>query len=64
MVIQNLLRNVEMSKKILKRAVAQIPKKRECQCATALKNAIITAPEVIPTALKQKLHLLIGGYVK
>lgn len=64
MVIQNLLRNVEMSKKILKRAVTQIPKKRECQCATALKDAIITAPEVIPTALKQKLHLLIGSYVK
>jgi len=64
MVIQNLRRNIEMSKKILKRAVAQIPKKRECQCATALKNAIITAPEVIPTALKQKLHLLIGSYVK
>jgi len=64
MVIQNLRRNIEMSKKILKRAVAQIPKKRECQCATALKNAIITAPEVIPTALKQRLHLLIGSYVK
>ena len=64
MVIQNLRRNIEMSKKILKRAVAQIPKKRECQCVTALNNAIITAPEVIPTALKQKLHLLIGRYVK
>jgi 5'-methylthioadenosine phosphorylase len=64
MVIQNLRRNVEMSKKILKRAVAQIPEKRECQCATALKNAIITAPEVIPAALKQKLHLLIGSYVQ
>ena len=64
MVIQNLLRNVEMSKKILKRAITQIPEKRECQCATALKNAIITAQEVIPTALKQKLHLLVGSYVK
>lgn len=64
MVIQNLRRNVEMSKNILKRAVAQIPKKRECQCATALKNAIITAPEVIPAAMKQKLHLLIGRYIK
>ena len=64
MVIQNLLRNVEMSKKILKRAITQLPEKRECQCATALKNAIITAQEVIPTALKQKLHLLVGSYVK
>ncbi|MBM4462325.1 MAG: S-methyl-5'-thioadenosine phosphorylase [Chloroflexi bacterium] len=64
MVIQNLRHNVEMSKKILRRAVAQVPKKRECQCATALKNAIITAPEVIPAALKQKLHVLIGSYVK
>jgi 5'-methylthioadenosine phosphorylase len=64
MVIQNLRRNVEMSKKILKRAVSQIPKKRECQCAIALKNAIITAPEVIPATMKEKLRLLVGKYVQ
>jgi len=64
MVIANLLRSVEMAKKILKMVVTQMPEKRECQCATALKDAIITSPERIPAHLKKKLALLIGKYVK
>jgi 5'-methylthioadenosine phosphorylase len=64
MVIANLLRSVEMAKKILKMVATQIPEKRECQCATALKDAIITSPERIPAHLKKELALLIGKYVK
>lgn len=64
MVIENLRRNAEMAKKILKRAVAQIPEKRECICATALKDAIITSPELIPAKRKEELALLIGRYIK
>jgi len=64
MVIANLLRSVEMAKKILKMVVTQIPEKRECQCATALKDAIITSPEHIPAQLKKELALLIGRYVQ
>ena len=64
MVIANLQRNVKMAKKILKMVVTQIPEKRECQCATALKDAIITSPERIPAHLKKELVLLIGKYVR
>ncbi len=64
MVIANLQRNVKMAKKILKMVVTQIPEKRECQCATALKDAIITPPERIPAHLKKELVLLIGKYVR
>ena len=64
MVIDNLQRNIDMSKRILKRVVTEIPEKRECQCATALKYAIVTAPEIIPISVKEKLHLLIGKYVQ
>jgi len=64
MVIANLLRSVEIAKKILKIVVTQIPEKRECQCATALKDAIITSPEHIPAQLKKELALLIGRYVQ
>jgi len=63
MVIQNLQRNTEMAKKILKMAVTQITEKRECQCATALKDAIITSPELIPDQKKKELNLLIGRYI-
>ena len=64
MVIANLQRSVEITKNTVKTAVSQIPKRRECQCATALKDAIITSPEHIPACLKKDLALLIGKYVK
>lgn len=64
MVIQNLLKNVDNAKKILKRVIAQLPAKRECICADALKNAIITDPSAIPDDVKRKLDIIIGKYIK
>jgi 5'-methylthioadenosine phosphorylase len=64
MVLSNLLRNVATAKRILKRVVANIPEKRECSCATALQNAIITAPDRIPQQVKEDYALLIGKYVQ
>jgi 5'-methylthioadenosine phosphorylase len=64
MVIDNLNRNTEMARSILKKAVAVIPEKRDCHCSTALKDAIITSPEFIPAHKKKELALLIGKYVK
>jgi len=64
MVIANLQRSVEIAKNTVKTAVSQIPKRRECQCATALKDAIITSPEHVPAYLKKDLALLIRKYVK
>jgi 5'-methylthioadenosine phosphorylase len=64
MVIANLQRSVEIARNTVKTAVSQIPKRRECRCATALKDAIITSPEHIPAYLKKDLALLIGKYVK
>ena len=49
---------------IIKLAVARLPSKRECGCAGALKDAIVTRPEHIPPEQKQKLDLLIGKYLK
>jgi 5'-methylthioadenosine phosphorylase len=56
-------RHVDTTKKIIKLAVGRIPETRDCECATALKTAIITAPEAIPPAQKKKLDLLIGKYI-
>ncbi len=64
MVIENLQKSVEIAKRILQKVAGHIPEKRECLCATALKDAIITAPEVIPPAMKERLSLLIGKYVQ
>ena len=62
--ISNLLKNVETAKRIVALAAAQIPAGRDCECASALKRGIITAPDLIPDKMKKELDLLIGKYVK
>jgi len=64
MVIANLLRNIDTAKRIIGIAAAHIPDKRECGCAAALKNAIVTDRKKIPQKTKRDLKLLIGKYVK
>ncbi len=64
MVIENLRKNVEKAKKILKVAISKIPEKRKCPCKEALKDAIVTQPEHIPDDTKEKLKILIGKYIK
>ena len=64
-VILNTVRhNIDTAKQIIKLAVSRISQKRDCDCATALENAIVTAPEAIPPEQKKKLNLLIGKYIK
>jgi len=63
-VVQNLKKNISTAKQIIQTVVPKIPKKRECLCAVALKNAIMTEPAVIPPETRQKLELLVGKYLK
>ncbi len=64
LIIQNLLKNVEMSKIILRNAISKLPAKRGCGCGSALENAIITAHDKIPPDARKRLDLIIGKYVK
>jgi 5'-methylthioadenosine phosphorylase len=63
-VIQILHRNVEAAKRLIRTAVPKIPSVRSCPCAAALKNAIITAADQIPKKTRERLKLLLGGYLK
>lgn len=63
MVVQNLLRNVATAQRIIAEALPRMPARRDCPCATALRDAIITQREHIPAQLKKDLKLLIGKYV-
>ncbi|RIK20464.1 MAG: S-methyl-5'-thioadenosine phosphorylase, partial [Chloroflexi bacterium] len=64
MVVQNLLKNAETGKQILRAALpiadAQL---HDCVCLHALENAIVTNPAVIPPATRAKLDLLVGKYL-
>ena len=63
--ILNILhQNTDTIKKIIKLALAQIPRERNCGCATALKDAIVTSHKLIPPEQRKKLDRLIGKYLK
>ena len=63
MLIANLFRNAATAKNIVRTAAVRIPQQRQCGCAQALKDAIITAPKKIPAQRKRDLGLLIGKYI-
>ncbi len=64
MVIENLKKNIEKAKKIIKLFLRRIPAERKCNCKNALENSIVTAPENIPDEIKEKLKPIIGRYLK
>jgi len=63
MILSNLVRGVDIAKKILRLSIPLIPQKRDCACATALKDAIVTAPQYIPEKIKRDLDPFIGKYL-
>lgn len=66
MIIANLLRNVETSKEVIRGVIGQVPlaDRRDCTCSTALRDAIVTAPDRIPDQIKKDLAPIIGKYLK
>ncbi len=63
-VVQNLKKNISFAKKIIQVVVPEISAERECICAEALKNAIMTEASAIPPETQKKLELLVGKYLK
>ena len=62
-VVAILHKNVATAKAIIRRVLPVIQGDRSCVCAHALKDAIITAPEAIAEAAKQRLWPLVGKYL-
>ena len=58
-VLGTLHRNVVLAKQILRSAMPSFANPIECPCHRALDNAILTAPNRIPTAVRKKLAVLI-----
>jgi 5'-methylthioadenosine phosphorylase len=63
MILNNLRNNIDNAKKILKAVVPKLSKERQCSCKDALKFAIITSKDIIPTKVKKDLEPIIGKYV-
>lgn len=55
--------NVDLAKRIIKRAVGDLDTGGPCNCRQALKNAIITDKAVISTRVKKDLSFILGKYL-
>lgn len=62
MVVGNVKKNADLSKRIIKAVVDKIPQERNCDCAGALQYAIQSDKSLIPPETKKKYDLLIKKY--
>ncbi len=63
MIIANLTQNAKTAQQIIATAVDRLPYARTCECASALKFALITRPEVVPMNTKRDLAPLVAKYL-
>jgi 5'-methylthioadenosine phosphorylase len=64
MIVQNLMANAKTAQRVIAEAVSRLPHERTCECASALKHAIITRPDAVPDRVKRDLAPIIGRYLK
>ena len=62
-VLQNIMKNVDMARSIIKHAIPMIEGKRDCECVNAASNAIVTQKENIPDEVKERLSVIFGKYL-
>ncbi|MGE0394055.1 MAG: S-methyl-5'-thioadenosine phosphorylase [Vicinamibacterales bacterium] len=63
MIIANLGQNAVTAQRIIAGAVDALPFERTCECATALKFALITRPDAIPAGTRRDLAPLVDKYL-
>jgi 5'-methylthioadenosine phosphorylase len=62
-IVAVLNQNAANAAKVVRAAVAAMPKDRTCACASALQFAILTNPAAIPAETRERLDLMIGKYL-
>jgi 5'-methylthioadenosine phosphorylase len=63
MILNNLNRNVAISRRVVANAVRRIPETRRCFCATALDRALVTPFHLVPDQTKKALAPIIGRFL-
>ena len=64
MVIQILNRNTTVAQQAIHNLARNLSAKRACKCGSALADALITNPAVIPAKTRKKLDLLVKKYLR
>jgi 5'-methylthioadenosine phosphorylase len=62
-VLEVIRNNVTTAQRMLRSVVKRIPRTRRCLCAEALKNAVLTDPQVIPAGVRKDLGILLDKYL-
>jgi 5'-methylthioadenosine phosphorylase len=63
MIVATLTQNAKTAQAIIANAVGALPFERTCECASALKFALITRPDAIPAQTKTELAPIVGRYL-
>ncbi len=63
MVIQIMNQNTAVAQQAIRNLLRSLPAKRACKCGSALADALITNPAVIPPETRKKLDLLVKKYL-
>ncbi len=63
MVIANLVQNAKTAQQIIAGAVERLPFERSCECASALRYALITRPDAVPSEVRRDLAPLVSKYL-
>jgi 5'-methylthioadenosine phosphorylase len=63
MIVANLVQNAKTAQQVIANAVEALPFERTCECASALKYALITRPEAIPAQARERLAPLVSKYL-
>jgi 5'-methylthioadenosine phosphorylase len=62
MILSTLTKNAATAQAIIAGALERLPYERTCECASALKFALVTRPEMVPDQVKKDLAPIIGKY--
>jgi len=63
MIIANLTQNARTAQQVIAAAVEKLPFERTCECASALRYALITRPDAIPENTKRDLAPIVAKYL-
>ena len=63
LVVGNLAKNVDAAQRVLRALTPTVPVARDCSCASALRDAIITSPELVSDEARERLSEIVGKYL-
>jgi len=63
MIVANLAKTVAVAQRTVRLALSGLPARRDCLCASALRDALITPLNIVPEETKTNLAPIIGKYM-